>query len=140
MSSWGGRKVRRLLLLVLAHKGTVCHLCGLDGANSPDHDPPRSVLLARGVLDPDQLEYLWPSHRGCNILRNSRPINDELRNECKAARLAALGLDQLYDTLSPRFAAHRPQFFESMTISAEGSLPPISPEPPTKTAQRKAST
>ena len=110
-SQWGGRKVAQLTALVLFHKGTVCHLCGEDGADSPDHDPPRSVLIRQGVENPDQLQYLWPSHRvTCNFTRHDRPLTDEVREECRAKRRGLRGDDtpQLSDAL-----ARRRQLFES---------------------------
>lgn len=111
MSEWAGRKVRRLVDLTLATKGTVCQLCGLDGADSADHDPPRSVLIAAGMPDPDAPEYLWPSHRHpCNINRKARAITPELRAELRAARLAHLGIteaDTPRGASSPRFARRR---------------------------------
>lgn len=104
MSGWGGRKVRRLTLAVLHHKGRTCHLCGLDGADSPDHDPPRSVLLERGVPNPDALEFLFPSHRRpCNHARQARPITDALRVELRAKRLAYLAASTPSPARSPRF-------------------------------------
>lgn len=111
---WGGRRSRRLVALVLRLKGTVCHLCGLPGANSADHDPPRSVLIAQGVTNPDALEYLHPAHwRPCNNHRGDRPLTDDLRAELRAARLAALGMTTLAAPLSPRFADRRPVLEES---------------------------
>jgi hypothetical protein len=133
--AWGGRRVRRLLALVLFHKGDVCHLCGLPGADSPDHDPPRSVLMRRGVPDPDALDYLWPSHLGCNLTRNDGPITPALRARCRAKRLAALGLDDRPD-LSPRLAARRPRLFEPTAHPGKASLPVSLPGPSQKTEQR----
>lgn len=111
MKAWGGRRVRRLIVAVLAFRGTTCHLCGLPGADSADHDPPRSVLIESGVPDPDLLVYLFPSHRlPCNVSRGARPITDELRAELRAKRLAYLGYRADDAALSPRFAsrARRP--------------------------------
>lgn len=98
MTGWAGRKVRRLVDLTLRTKGTTCHLCELPGADSADHEPPRSVLLIRGVPDPDDPDYLFPSHLLCNIRRKARPITDQLRTELRAARLA----DTPTTTRSPR--------------------------------------
>lgn len=83
---WGGRRAQRLVALVLAHKGTVCHLCLEPGADSADHEPPRSVLLREGVADPDALRFLQPAHLRCNIIRKARPVDDHLRAELAAAR------------------------------------------------------
>jgi hypothetical protein len=89
-SRWGGRKVKRLAALVVATKGSTCHLCELEGADSPDHNPPRADLLAAGVLYPDQLAYLWPAHRLCNVRRKRRPITPALKVELRARRLEDL--------------------------------------------------
>lgn len=119
---WGGRWTRDLTAVVLYHKGTTCHLCGLPGADSIDHDPPRSVLIARGVLDPDAMGYLFPSHwRPCNNRRRDHDITDALRAECRRLRLASLGLvDDVVPNLSARFARRRAEFFESSSNSVEG--------------------
>lgn len=110
-SAWGGRRAQRLTAATLANKGTICHLCGLEGADSADHDPPRSVLLTDGVANPDALEYLWPAHRlPCNVVRKARPITPDLRAELREARLAALGEAATAVPLSPRFAGRRPFF------------------------------
>jgi hypothetical protein len=106
---WGGRYAQRLVALTLRTKGTVCHLCGLPGADSADHDPPRSVLVAQGEANPDQLEYLWPAHfRPCNNTRRDQPITPALRARLREARLSSLGLTATRPDLSPRFAARRP--------------------------------
>jgi hypothetical protein len=126
-SRWGGRKVRRLTALVIAIKGTVCHLCGEPGANSPDHDPPRIELVRAGVPDPDALAFLFPSHLLCNLTRNDRPVTAELRAECRAKYLAATGRRAAATTpdLSPRFARRRP-FFDHADLARKPSLP-VSP-------------
>ena len=57
--------------------------------------------------DPDADAYLFPAHRyPCNVRRRDRPITDELRAECRAARLAYIGHDPEAErhALSPRFA------------------------------------
>lgn len=116
MKRWGGRHSTRLVAHTLASKGTTCHLCGLPGADSADHDPPRSRLLALGVLDPDLPEWLWPAHLSCNKRRKARPIDADLRAELHEARLADLGLapDPTAARLSPALAARRPRSsFES---------------------------
>jgi hypothetical protein len=87
-SSWSGRKVGRLVALTLASKGTTCHICRLPGADSADHDPPRSVLLAMGMPNPDDPAYLFPAHRyPCNVRRKARAITDDLRQMMRDARL-----------------------------------------------------
>lgn len=120
VSEWSGRKVRRLIDLTLATKGTTCHICGLPGADSADHDPPRSVLIAAGMPDPDDPRYLFPSHRyPCNIRRKARALTLDLRRAMRAARLDyldALGtplvdppplVDDAPPSSSPRFARRR---------------------------------
>lgn len=105
VSRWGGRKVRPLVNLTLLTKGTICHLCGLPGADSADHDPPRRELIEAGVPDPDSIVYLWPSHRRpCNVTRQDKPVTEDLRTMLRARRLAYLGTPQLAASLSPRFA------------------------------------
>lgn len=83
---WGGRRIARLTAAVLATKGTVCHLCGETGADSADHNPPRSVLLREGITDPDAMRFLFPAHVRCNIIRKARPVTDQLRAELAQAR------------------------------------------------------
>lgn len=119
MGEWSGRKVRRLIDLTLASKGTTCRICGLPGADSADHDPPRSVLIAAGMPDPDDPRYLYPSHRyPCNIRRKARPITPDLQAAMRAARLDYLvdlgtplvdppPLDAPPPPSSPRFARRR---------------------------------
>lgn len=85
---WAGARVRRLVDATLAAKGRTCHLCGLPGANSADHNPTRSDLIRAGIY-PDAMRFLFPSHLACNIERNARPITDELRGELRANRLRA---------------------------------------------------
>ena len=88
MKQWGGRRVARLVAATLASKGTVCHLCLEPGADSADHDPPRSVLVRDGVPDPDALRFLYPAHLRCNVIRKARPVTPQLRAEIAAARAA----------------------------------------------------
>jgi hypothetical protein len=110
VNGWGGRRAQRLTAATLADKGTTCHLCGLDGANSADHDPPRSTLIATGVPNPDAPGYLLPAHLSCNQLRGTRPVTPQVRAECRAAMRAALGQVETAVPLSPRFAGRRPVF------------------------------
>lgn len=110
-TSWSGRKVPKLIAAVLHTKGRTCHLCGMDGADSADHDPPRSVLIAEGVVNPDAMRYLFPSHlQPCNLARGARPITDELRSELRAKRIRWLELRRAESSLSPRFARRRATF------------------------------
>jgi 5-methylcytosine-specific restriction endonuclease McrA len=53
-------------MMTLGEYGTVCWLCGRDGADSADHVLPRS----RGGSD--ALENLRPAHRACNSARGNR--------------------------------------------------------------------
>lgn len=115
MKGWNGRGVRRLIDLTLQTKGTTCHLCGLGGADSADHNPPRQDLVDAGVPDPDHPAYLYPAHLACNKRRKRRPITPELRAELLAARLADLGsvaaathdLGTVAVSVSPRFERAR---------------------------------
>lgn len=116
MKRWGGRESTRLVTYTLATKGDTCHLCGLPGADSADHDPPRSSLVRLGVPNPDLPEWLWPAHLNCNRRRKARPLDDPLRAELREARLSDLGLvaDPTTARLSPALAARRPSgSFES---------------------------
>lgn len=87
---WGGRRTQRLTRAVIAQKGDICHLCLQPGADSPDHNPPRSVLIALGVPDPDAMRFLFPSHLRCNVRRRARPVTDQLRAELAKARAGQL--------------------------------------------------
>lgn len=86
--TWGGRRAQTLVQATLTAKGRTCHLCELGGANSADHQPPRSVLIQAGVQDPDALRFLFPAHLSCNIDRKARPITDELRAELRERMLS----------------------------------------------------
>lgn len=123
MADWSGRRVRRLVRQTLHEKGDRCVLCGYPGADSADHNPPRSVLLRAGVPDPDAIEYLFPAHRyPCNITRQARPITAELRVELRAKFEAHRSRVSQRADLSPRFAARGPV---SLTIDArEAPRPP----------------
>lgn len=107
----------RLTAAVLAAKGTQCHLCSTgpddpigEGADSPDHDPPRHDLERMGVLDPDALRWLWPSHYRCNVRRKRAPVTPDLRAYLRERRLDDLGLSPSVTAarLSPALAARRP--------------------------------
>jgi 5-methylcytosine-specific restriction endonuclease McrA len=58
--------VTRLRVEVLAVLGSVCWLCGGEGADSLDHVIPRSL---GGT---DELGNLRPAHRACNARRGNR--------------------------------------------------------------------
>lgn len=62
---WGGRYAADITRTVLAVKGTVCALCGLDGATTADHGIPRSLG------GPDTLDNLDPAHRACNSAKGT---------------------------------------------------------------------
>ena len=64
-----GRRLRELVDLVLAVKGTRCHLCGQDGADTADHVIPRA---AGGDHTVDNCE---PAHRACNLARGALPLD-----------------------------------------------------------------
>jgi hypothetical protein len=127
--AWGGRRVARITAMVLAARGTTCHLCGLPGADSPDHDPPRSVLIASGVPDPDALTYLFPSHLLCNKRRRARPITPELRAELRAARQRDIGGDAAGNHISPRFARRRAEQANLLRPSNPGGRTPAASIP-----------
>jgi hypothetical protein len=117
LKRWGGRESTRLIALTLASKGTVCHLCSTgpddpvgQGADSADHDPPRVALVRLGVPNPDDPRFLWPAHLTCNLRRNDRPFDDDLRAYLRERRLHDLGLAPSVSAarLSPAIAARRP--------------------------------
>lgn len=70
---WGGRKVAQLTAMTLAHYGTRCHLCGQEGADSPDHVIPRS----KGGNN--ALANLRPAHRACNRARSDTDLDEWFR-------------------------------------------------------------
>lgn len=70
MRAWGGREAQRLTALTLLTYGTVCHLCGLEGATTADHVIPR----AAGGLD--ELGNLRPAHGPCNFARGDLPLEE----------------------------------------------------------------
>lgn len=136
--SWSGRHSQRCVALTLQTKGTVCHLCGLDGADSADHDPPRSLLMRQGVPDPDALEYLNPAHLvPCNVMRKRKPVTDALKAACLRARRAHLERIAVARTLSPRLAARRPNFLRTPTGTGRSSSPRISPKEPRKNSRNE---
>lgn len=53
----------------LVTKGTVCHLCGQDGATTADHVIPRSKGGA------DVLGNLEPAHNACNRARSDMDLD-----------------------------------------------------------------
>jgi 5-methylcytosine-specific restriction endonuclease McrA len=87
VSGWNGRKVARMMGLVLAEYGPVCHLCGrrislvLPAGHkrgpSVDHVVPRKHWPA-GVPGRDDLANLRPAHRDCNSRRGARLLSPAL--------------------------------------------------------------
>lgn len=69
LEKWGGRKAQQYVHKTLAEYGTICHLCGLPGANSADHVIP---IAAGGAVY--NLLNLGPAHRRCNYARGKRPL------------------------------------------------------------------
>lgn len=70
MRAWAGRYCQRLTALCLETKGTVCHLCSQDGADTADHVVPRS----KGGTD--DLSNLEPAHQACNSARQDLDLAD----------------------------------------------------------------
>ncbi|MFE0101178.1 hypothetical protein [Streptomyces sp. NPDC059009] len=76
-----GARWRRAVEQLRREAPPICHLCGksidmmlhyLDPmAWQADHVPSRGVLLARGD-DPDDVQWLRPSHRVCNQRKGDR--------------------------------------------------------------------
>lgn len=66
---WGGRKVAALRAAVLSEHGTICHLCGMPGADTADHIVPRSMG------GDDSLDNLRPAHSRCNASRGATPLS-----------------------------------------------------------------
>ena len=69
MAEWTGDYARKWTRLTLAHYGTICHLCGQDGATTADHRIPRSQGGS------DTLGNLRPAHKHCNIVRRTQPLS-----------------------------------------------------------------
>lgn len=69
MAAWGGRRAQRLLQLTLETYGSICHLCGLPGADSSDH------LVPRSLGGSDSLDNLRPAHRRCNSSRGNKLLS-----------------------------------------------------------------
>ncbi len=111
----------------LATKGRVCHLCGLPGANSADHEPTRSELIAARVPNPDAPMYLWPAHKVCNLRRGTRPITAELRAELRQ-RMQAEPLPEP-GVRAGRFGA----FFEATGTTGRSGPFPLFTGTPVKT-------
>ena len=66
---WGGARARALTQATLARFGTVCHLCGREGATTADHIVPRSMG------GDDALDNLRPAHNRCNASRGNLPLD-----------------------------------------------------------------
>ena len=65
---WNGRRVRRLLLVVLETYGDECCHCHLPGCTSVEHVIPRSRC------GDDSLANTRPAHLVCNQERGVRPM------------------------------------------------------------------
>jgi hypothetical protein len=104
MSSWGGRAVRPLVNAIVQRDGGVCWLCGLLGADSADHEPPRRDLVRLGVLNPDDPAYLRAAHLICNKRRGTRPVTTALKAELRARMLDDRARRDVTAPPSPRFA------------------------------------
>lgn len=65
---WNGRRVTELRAAVLSSHGTVCHLCGMPGADTADH------ILPRALGGTDDLDNLRPAHKSCNSSRGAMLI------------------------------------------------------------------
>lgn len=64
-----GRRWQAFVAHVLQTKGTLCHLCGGDGADSADHVQP---ISAGG--HPYALDNAEPAHLSCNKSRGVLPL------------------------------------------------------------------
>lgn len=69
----GGRRATSLLRLTLQVYGTMCHLCGGDGADTRDHRVP----LSKGGTD--TLDNSRPAHRVCNAKRRDLDLTEWYR-------------------------------------------------------------
>lgn len=87
MGEWGGRRAQELLAVVIAEYGTICHLCGSDGADSVDHLDPRSTG------GDDSIERLRPAHLGCNSARQAMPLDQWFARHPLPVDRAAPSLD-----------------------------------------------
>lgn len=67
---WGGSRAAALRRATLARYGTVCHLCGRDGATTADHIVPRSLG------GDDSLTNLRPAHALCNSSRGNMALDE----------------------------------------------------------------
>lgn len=67
---WGGRRAQEMVVLTLETYGTICRLCGLDGADSADHIMPRSKAPELTW----ELTNLRPAHKRCNEARGNREL------------------------------------------------------------------
>lgn len=65
----GNRRYRRNRALVLA-KSKVCHLCGLDGADTADH------IIPYSEGGTDDISNLKPAHAACNTKRGTKPVHE----------------------------------------------------------------
>lgn len=69
--TWGGRRAQLFTRTVLATYGRTCHLCGLPGATTADHETPRS----KGG-DPWSIDNGRPAHYSCNSKRGDMDLTE----------------------------------------------------------------
>lgn len=62
---WNWQKLR---VQAFAIYGTICHICGADGADTIDHLDPRALV---GTALPS-IDRVRPAHRPCNTRRGGR--------------------------------------------------------------------
>lgn len=65
---WAGRYAQQMSKLTLSTYGTICHLCGRNGAKTADH------IVPRAAGGSDALSNLRPAHLLCNALRRDMPL------------------------------------------------------------------
>ncbi|GAB2558727.1 HNH endonuclease [Leucobacter ruminantium] len=75
MAEWGGRRAQAYTAEVLETYGTICRLCGLDGADTADHIVPRS----KGG-DLYDITNGRPAHLSCNSSRGNRDVEVKIES------------------------------------------------------------
>lgn len=65
-----GREVGKYRAAVFAEKGTICHLCGREGADTVDHIVPRSVRPDLSFV----VSNGRPAHKTCNSSRGKKAV------------------------------------------------------------------
>lgn len=84
VAEWGGRKAQAYTREVLATYGTICRLCGLDGADTADH----IVARSKGG-DPYDIANGRPAHLSCNSSRGNRDVTVEIETGLDFFKVAA---------------------------------------------------